>query len=100
MAHPLQTEPLSTEHVEAGDVLTVGRWQTFKENPQGPGDWQFQQFDVVFTDGDVTENKIDRDGLDHMSQAGDWGVFAIKRPQTAPPVPEPVEMDEESPTDS
>lgn len=100
MAHPLQHEPLSTVHVKDGDILTVGRWQSFKANPQGPGDWQFQQFDIVFTTGDVTEKTVDRHGLDVMAESGDWGVFAIKRPQTAPPVIEAADVPEEAPTDS
>lgn len=103
MAHPLSTEPLSTVHVKDGDILTLGRWQQVSVNPAVEGSWQFQQFDLVFTSGDVTPDTIDRDGLNLIADKGDWGVFAIKRPQVSPPVLEQPEVDdkaEEAPTDS
>lgn len=96
MAPPLSTEPLSTVHVKAGDILTLGRWQQISVNPSVEGGWQFQQFDLVFTTGEVTSNTIDRDGLDAIHETGDWGVFAIKRPQVTPPVLEQPQVPEES----
>lgn len=99
MAHPLSNEPLSTVHVKDGDILTLGRWQQLSLNPSAEPRWDFQQFDVVFTSDDVTPDTIDRYGLNTISEKGDWGVFAIKRPQVNPPVLEAPEVDE-TPTDS
>lgn len=94
MSHPLSTEPLSTVHVKDGDIITLGRWQNISLTPGAEGKWDFQQFDVVFTTGDVKAGLIDRDGLDHLHEVGDWGAFAIKRPQTSPPVLESPELEE------
>lgn len=116
MVQPLSTDPLSTVHVRDGDIITLGRWQLVQVNPRSEGSWQFQQFDVVFTTGETSADTIDRDGLDEIHETGEWGAFAIKRPQTRPPkleepdLSEPEEEpeieepeaneDEESPTDS
>lgn len=100
MAQPLQTAPLSTVHAKDGDILTLGRWESVQPNPLGDADWTFQQFDVVFTTGEQRSGTVTADSLTAIVDANEWGVFAIKRPQTAPPVIEAADVPEEAPTDS
>ena len=99
MDYPLQSEPLSLDGLIDGDILTIGRWQAVRPNPKTSADWSFQQFDVVFTTGEEDGTTMDAETIELMRTDDNWVVFAIKRPQTAPPTLEPVEA-EETPTDS